>query len=233
MTRTRVQALLFCASLLPLLLTVVGSRLYWGYWFTPPSPNDVTASLVHVERFTSAWPAGSGAAALKECAADVNYEPGDIPLGRLAAILVARRLLPASDQPVDPSLVPRMTAVLAGRGLLWPGEAGYTSATTLIGHVATGKDATGKRLVVAALRGGQLSNDHYPYYEVLFSIPSSDRLELRRFHAYRFDIAGLEGAFGLRMGLYLTIGWIGILGSSYVLGLLGQKAWRTVRSRAA
>jgi hypothetical protein len=36
-----------------------------------------------VERFTSAWPAGSGAAALKECAADVNYEPGDIPLRRL------------------------------------------------------------------------------------------------------------------------------------------------------
>ena len=107
MTRTRLQTLLVGASLLPLLLTLVGSRLYWGYWFTPPSANDVVASLVHVERFTSAWPVGSGAAALKICVGEVNYEPGDDPLGRVAAALVARRLLPASDQPVDSSLIPR------------------------------------------------------------------------------------------------------------------------------
>jgi hypothetical protein len=48
-------------------------------------------------------------------------------------------------------------------------------------------------MVVAALWGGEVSNDHHPYYEVAFTSLPTGALHLLGMRQYWFDVAGLEG----------------------------------------
>ena len=151
---------------------LVTSRLYWGYWFSPPSADWMVSPIVSVDRFTTfacCSPNRSGLQALHDAAKVEFHGSGDAPSANLPAALVRRGLDPGREEAVPAAVLTTITGVLDSRGALVEGEPGYTLAKELWGHVALGRNAQGADLVVAALAGGEVSNDHHSYYEAAFA----------------------------------------------------------------
>ena len=204
-----------CASAAAL----ITSRLYWGYWIAPPSAN-VVASLASIERFTTFWcctpnDSRSGHQALHNAAQTAFHGAGDWPIANLPAALVRRDLEPDHEEAVPPAMMTTIREALDSRGVLLAGQAGYTHAKELWGHVAIGRNADGGQMVVAALWGGEVSNDHHPYYEVAFASLPTGALQPLGMRQYWFDFAGLEGiaqwfgAFGgLIVGTALSLAYL-------------------------
>ncbi len=231
MTQRRYLLLAFVIPTVFLGSVLATSRLYWGYWIAPPSSVGTARALSEVTSFTSFWwrtAPVSGRAALLGGAKDVNYVSGDSPYGRLPAALVGRHLLPTSEHPVDPAVLHSLIAALSTCGLLRRGEPGYEYATDLHGHIATGKDRSGRPVYVAALVGGQVSNDHYPYYELIATPLPTGQVKLQHVRFYWYDFAGMEGIAhwfaGLAVASMATAIWL-------VVGF--WRALRPKRDRAA
>jgi hypothetical protein len=198
---------------------LITSKLYWGYWIAPPSAN-VVASLASLERFTTFHcctpnDSRSGHRALHDSAQTEFHGAGDWPVANLPATLVQRNLEPDSEDAVPAAMMTRIRETLESRGMLRAGQPGYTHAKELWGHIAIGRDARGAQIVVAALWGGEVSNDHHPYYEVAFRSAPTGALQLFEHHQYWFDVAGLEGiaqwlaAFGgLAVGTALSAAYL-------------------------
>ena len=191
---------------------VITSRIYWGYWLTPPSSDATARHLAQVERFSSIWrqSQSSGRAALIKAACYVDDTSGESPHGRFPAALIARRLHPSSPDPVASSLLPTVIAALDEGRLLKRGSDAYPSAVDLYGYVVSGRSPGGEPVVVAALSGGEASNDHYPYYEAVFTPSGSGRLVLQSCRFYWYDVAGMEG----------VAHWLAGIGAALVTGLL-------------
>jgi len=70
-------------------------------------------------------------------------------------------------------------------------------------------DAIGKsggRLVVLGLTGGEVSNDHRPYYEMVFGAPTPNSpLEFIRGQRFFYDVAGMEGMEWYSIWLLLAV----------------------------
>ena len=187
------------ALLIPYLGVATGiavSYFYWGYWLRPPCSGSIVDDVVSVDRFsTFSWDGNvsSGRIAMLEAAATTNSISGDDPRGRLAAALVTRNLTPASSDSVDPLLLPSAVAALSSAGKLLPGSPQYPDPAKLHGSLAQATTRAGNRILLAALTGGQASNDHYPYYEGVFALDTGNHLSLQRLHFYYWDFAGLEG----------------------------------------
>ncbi len=197
------KRLLFLAPLailaFALAAVALASRLYWGYWLTPPSASGAAACLASVETFTTYSrnaPPSSGSVALLHAAAQADYTSGENPRGRVAAALAQRRLLPSSPTASDASLRTSITSAIEAAGALKLGSPGYPYATDLYGSVAVGRDLQGKHVVVAAFSGGEVSNDHYPYYEAVLAVSPNGQLSLSRLRFYWYDVAGIEGLLG-------------------------------------
>lgn len=72
------------------------------------------------------------------------------------------------------------------------GESGWDTTGQLNGIVTEfiTKDKT--QYIYASLHGGQVENDHFPFYEFLF-IKVGNNYKLIKEHRYYTDIAGIEG----------------------------------------
>ena len=88
----------------------------------------------------------------------------------------------------------RLYSTIAATGRLEAGEPGYAHAKNLRGVVIEAEGTDASPLLFVGVQGGQVSNDHYPYYEFLFSNPGGNGtprlLSAQRFY---FDVAGIEG----------------------------------------
>ncbi len=177
---------------LPIIIAVCGvlgfaltTRLYWGYWLVPPRCELTAASIASVERYSSfSWDATSkdGRAALIEDAGWARGGIGESPMGRLSEVLLDRGLTPTTDEAVPPEQLAEILALIGVRG---------SPSQPVMAHVARGVSESGNPVVVAAIRGIQVSSDHCPYWEVVAAGPSPMRLD--RLVYYECDIAGLEG----------------------------------------
>ena len=66
--------------------------------------------------------------------------------------------------------------------------------TELKGIVLEAEGKEGQRYLFVGVDGGQVSNDHYPYYEFLFHLPGQDAQPvLVSHHRLFYDVAGFEG----------------------------------------
>lgn len=188
------------------------SRLYRGYWLSPPRPDRTISGLRSVEQFSSFFWDGStrsGRDALLEAAETEIWISGEDPMGRLAAALAKRALSPQTPEPVSPQLFSAVQRALGEQGLLPELRPEYPYATQVVGHLALGRDVSGQRVLVAALHGGQVSNDHYPYYEMSFVVLPDGALRTRTARRYWNDYAGVEGLahwLGAFAGLAVGVG---------------------------
>ena len=193
------------AALAAVLLAAAFSRLYWGYWFARPAvPREVAglasvAAVIPVETRTEtngerrlAAVAGCDLRAVVTAARgeeDTYY----CLTQRLLLALDDRTLLPAEATP-DLSALPPLFPLLRASGLLVDPEEGYATSDQLGGVVVDAVARDGRRCVLLGLTGGQQSNDHYPYYEFVFSSHEGGGLAFDRGQVFFYDVAGIEGA---------------------------------------
>jgi hypothetical protein len=108
---------------------------------------------------------------------------------------------------------------------------GYDSNSGLHGLVVSFASSDGRTYNLLAARGGQVSNDHYPYYEALFD----DQGNLLRSQMFYFDVAGMEGADGwpslfvVAVLIWLVLILLGIVATLGYLAVRG--IWQSIRSR--
>jgi hypothetical protein len=72
-------------------------------------------------------------------------------------------------------------------------DRGYEDRQYLGGIVLEAEQRDGERLLFIAAHGGELSNDHYPNYQILFRQTNDDTYELLSSSTYFTDVAGVEG----------------------------------------
>ncbi len=186
------------------------SKAYWGHFFGRPTPDWRLREAAGVISATSVKLVADGrgglrvvsAAAVFDARAMVAAASGHAEYPHyfldervLEALLP---LLPSEGPaaPKDEALSVRTAAAIATRDLLVKADAdsarlGGDDAEGLIIELAGPSRA---RFVVAALAQGQVSNDHHPYHEILFSIaPDGSVGRVVSHRRFYFDVAGFEG----------------------------------------
>jgi hypothetical protein len=114
--------------------------------------------------------------------------------GRVLRELKYRQVLSAEFREIPAAQLVDLHQILDDTGRLEDGEPGYTDAKKLSGIVVEALGRDGRPLLFVGTRGGQVSNDHYPYYEFLFTSDShGGPLKLLSFKRFYYDVAGVEG----------------------------------------
>lgn len=190
---------------LALLVAITLSKMYWGYFLQrPPVPRAMgdiarVASVTPVFTVTSANGARSLAAREDFSFTNALARGRDDPYycldERLLLELDRRDLLPEVHSVTLPADLPDLFPLIRATGLLAEPEAGYEEeAANLGGVVIDAVSRSGRRLVVLGLGSGQVENDHYPYYEMVFSgAAGSPNLSFAGGQRFFYDVAGLEG----------------------------------------
>jgi hypothetical protein len=178
------------------------SKDYWGYWFKRPG---LFAEIDGIARVTALIPVttrddSSGKNALvvddrfstTQTLAGAARDPYYCLEARILLRLREKQLLPATPA-ASLSGLPPLYPLVVQSGLLASPEPGYEHSAEFGGVAVDAVDASGTRLVFLGLRGGQLENDHYPYYGLLFSgCTDSSALSLIRGQRFFYDVAGME-----------------------------------------
>lgn len=208
---------------LAFVISIVFSKAYWGYFFHRPALlaelNDVTSvtSVVPVsteQTQASEYRLGANAdASISDQIAYARKDPYYNLDERILVYLSDEHLLPEKTTrtlDTDPySLLPET-------GLLATPQEGYTSAGLLTGVIVEARTRSGSQLVFLSATGGQVSNDHYPCYEMVFEKdPQSGQLTFIRGQRFFFDVAGIEGVEWFVVWLVISL-----IGTALVLPIV-------------
>ena len=232
-----VWSILGTTSLMALVAAGV-SKSYWGYWFRRPNVLPEAKSLVSVDQVvavTTGEPASTKFQIDDSYAKDDAYLPDDYYFldERHWVTLVENGVLPADFSfEQELGLLTNFYQQLSATELLATPTPGYEdNAQYLEGVVTIGTTANGEQLALASLKGGQMSNDHYPYYEMVFHIdPATQALTFVRGQRFFYDLAGLEGAEWPALWILFTVVALSILLPALALGPV-LKAIKTAREQ--
>jgi hypothetical protein len=212
-------------------VSIAFSRTYWGYAFhrppVLPELKDVTEVSGIIPVATEQTAMGKyrfvidPRASIDETLAYARQHPTDNDGERFLLHLDQKHLLP--DEWAT-SLGPHVDLYerLPETGLLARAQDGYTSAGLLRGFIVEARDRSASQLVFLSATGGEVSNDHYPCYEMVFERdPRSGQLTFINGQRYFFDVAGIEG-------VTWAVVWLGasLIGLAVVLPLVTLTGWR-------
>jgi len=202
-------------------LVAIGiSKSYWGYFFARPSVLPEVSSVASVSAVipitTEAEDDGT-----RRIVVQNEYSIVDrIAYGRKDHYycLSQRLLLALDDAGLRPSShtgeltdLPILFPLIKGTGILADHEEGYNDSDLLSGVVVDTLDQSGDRLVFIGVSGRQLSNDHYVYYEMVFTgNTGSPDLSYKRGQRFFYDVAGIEGAEWYLVWPFLAVAGAGI-----------------------
>ncbi len=221
---------LLSVPLAGLLGTLATSRLYWGHWLGPPSSDQTARQLSSLHQFTRFWygkDPSCGPEALAEDARASNHISGESPYGRLAYAIVRRGFSPENSECLPASLLVEVTNALRQSGRLLESarfRRGDDLATELYGALAAGVSPTGGRVILAALTSSEVSNDHYPYYELALVQSSAGSVQIVESRFYWYDVAGLEGGAHWLGGIVAAIGVLVVWAIAGVIRLVVKHA---------
>jgi hypothetical protein len=199
------------AVVITFLISIVMSKRYWGYFMQRPGLLLELKQIAQVDAIipikTQKLADGKRAFvvetnySLAEQIADGKRDTYYCLAERVLIELERRKLLPASPAETLEGLA-QLYATVLNSGALAKSDPGYDSAADLQGIVVDALDGASNRMVVVAIRGGRVANDHLPYYELLFRgrKDNADLSFIRGQHFF-YDSAGIEG-----MEWY--IGWL-------------------------
>jgi hypothetical protein len=212
-------------------VSIAFSKVYWGYAFHRPL---VLRELKEVTEVSSIIPVVTEQtamgtyrfvidrrASIDETLACARQHPTDNHLVRILLYLDEKHLLPREAAP-SPGPYVDLYERLPETGLLARAQDGYTSAGLLRGFIVAARHRSGSRLVFLSATGGQVSNDHYVHYEMVFERdPRSGQLTFINGQRYFFDVAGIEGMTWA--AVWLVASFIGVV---VVLPLVTLTGWR-------
>jgi len=184
--------------------SIIASRLYWGYYFARPSLLLEVDEIANVKAIIPVKTAIDDSGSLRfvvntdfSLSESISYAERDAYYcldARVLLYLKQKHLLPAIPSQ-DLGDLSGFHSLISKTGLLAIPEEGYYDSVILSGVVIDAEDSASNRLVFAGVTGRQVSNDHYPYYEVLFrDHPQNRMLTFSRGQRFFYDIAGIEGA---------------------------------------
>lgn len=192
--------------LLPFLIAIWINEGLWGYYVSRPALDRRIVEAGRIESVTLVAtvpdslgnPTFSGAP-VADVGPFIQVHPqeGDYYVleGRILRALEDRRALPSEAGTMPAERLASLYRVLDETGRIEAGEPGYGDARKLDGVVVEGVGRDGRPLIFVGVRGGEVSNDHHPYYEFLFARDSPDgRPRLLSFQRFYYDVAGIEGA---------------------------------------
>jgi hypothetical protein len=207
-TELRRPALVYLAAtaavcLIAFLGSIIISRSYWGYYFRRPpllpEANGIREVKAVIPVKTKKHDSG-------ECFMTVDNDfslvermsyAEDDPYGcleeRILLDLKRKNLLPRGCS-LDLGDLSGMYQLIASSGVLATSEKGYSSSDNLWGVVVDGLDGAGGRLLFVGLMGAEVSNDHHPYYELIFrESAGKNGWTFLRGQRFFYDVAGIEG----------------------------------------
>ena len=211
------------------------TKQYWGYYVKPPN---LDARIVNIKRIVSFTPVSTreepdGTLALF---ADPDYiivKSGDTSPGgyyeleeRVLHALESRKKLQAPLEHMPEEALATVYSFIEDTGLVHPGTPRYESAGMLSAIVIEAESGDGGHLLLVAVAGGQVSNDHYPYYEFLFAMPDGPgKPHLLSCKRWFYDNAGVEGI------LTVPVLFIAFSIPAFVIALLITVVVRGARSK--
>jgi hypothetical protein len=222
------------------LVSTGGSKIYWGYFFARPAllreVNEIAQVNAVIPIKTESDVAGKHPIvvnddfSLTEAIANGKRDPYYCLDERILIELERRKLLPAAHAATFVGL-PELCSLVNGSGVLAKSEKGYHSTNFLRGIVVEALDRSGSRLVFLCLEGGQVSNDHYPYYETVFKRrDGSPELSFVRGQRFFYDVAGMEGAEWYSIWPFLSV--FGVI-AGFVLFTIARGIWSKAKRETA
>lgn len=203
---------------LALVLAIGMSKYYWGYFFQRPPASAAVEGIREVTTLSFVRCSVSSGRArcalrsdhslseeLQECRKDQYY----CLEGRIAVGLRESGRLPANPTPTQPAVLRQVESVLTGQNVLVPSESGYDGNADLTGIVVTDENGNRGSVLAIAITGREVSNDHYPHYELLVDA-GGDKVRIIRKTVFFYDVAGMEGVEWLYM--FIAAGVLGLSG---------------------
>lgn len=155
---------------------------------------------------------------------------------RIILSLFKKGKLPKKTPYISPEKLNSLYNYLEKTELLYQGEPGYNGelkpdAVTgdliskgdgkrLGGVIIEAEDKNKQSYLFIAVNGGQISKDHYPYYEFLFEIPKDKSTpKLLTHNRFFYEIAGVEGILEWHFiwRFFIVIGFILSIPMTYLL----------------
>jgi len=219
-------------------LSIWFSNAYWGYPFTAPAlPETVSEfdEILTITPFEVLDASSPNYQLAPERLSDRNYLQ---PLGNSGYLgstkcnteycHPSRALVQLVDQGSLSEQKPTLTAEqlaqagdqLRNADLLLKAEGDYAESVRWESGLIIEAMANDQRHLFFAINAGQIENDHYPYYEMVFQQDSfAEPLELVEMNQFFYEIAGIEGAdfravWILLAGLSLPVSLLFALGLS-------------------
>jgi len=188
------------------------SRIYWGYWTSPPEPPFVTMAFDgQGERATAIgsfeMKSKTGKRLLpQELPKPDASRPTEDPLEH--AVYWVRYWL-APDAKAVGNLTPAEARVIRNmpNDPVWHvrDERGYHSRSWMRGVWVRITAANSKRYLFVAADGDEISDDHHPHYRALYEYRPDGSLKLASRQLMFYDVAGMEGATWERIFLGLCV----------------------------
>lgn len=182
----------------------ITSKLYWGYFFTRPATDPRilgAARFLSVTEFDSTLRTSDAPRSFGPVEAlwpqprtfdPVRVSEDPYYFGQYDVLAEAARRGPLAQLPDNPAKLPEVLAALRREAVLVSPAPGYEGSDYLLGVLVEAEAPTGERWLYVAMHGGQVSNDHYPVYRLLFEDTAAG-LRLRSRSLYFYDVAGVEG----------------------------------------
>ena len=237
--------------------SILISKSYWGYYFSPP---ELPQKIEEFEKVRSITPVSSikrnngtrifiidtSSSCIKEIqSASENLESSCgtgkcsteyCDSSRIILSLFKKGKLPKKTPYISPDKLNSLYNYLEKTELLYQGEPGYNGefkpdavtgdliskgdAKRLEGIVIEAENEDKQPYLFIAVNGGQVSNDHYPYYEFLFEIPQDKSTpKLIAHNRFFYEIAGVEGILEWHFiwRFFIVIGFILSIPMTYLL----------------
>jgi hypothetical protein len=227
---------------------VAFSRYYWGYWFTPPSIGPTVRRFAELQSFVKidaerpssvlAWRFSSLPAGEIDKGASWHHRSSiHFFWFRLHEALWEARVPAVPEKTPPENLLRAIEKHVALSEVLVDGHPGSPLAKRLNGYAAIGRAHSGELLVVLALNGGEMSNDHYPVFDFAYACDTAgDPCHLIKENVYFEDVAGFEGFRWYRASLLAFFLGIGLAGVVFVLwgaAIASRRLFKKPKPRAA
>lgn len=223
---------------------MVWSYLYWGYSTRPPTYlNELGLLTQDVQLFqvrTATNELDSGLrlndATRFESPADIvsfdkRFRPASDPQTdiRLLYALTEHKLLP-KEFSRDISTLPNIFWLLRDSKLKVH-TSGYSSFSEgYRGYAVLGKDFSGSQIFAISFLGPQVSNDHYPFYEIVAKQRPDKTWQVLSSQQFFADIAGIEGTGWAVIALSAFVMSIPIACAAAFIALLVNKVYTALKA---